>query len=318
MWVNPVSWAYYFIDDVSVYEQKSVIFPDTVCKGESVQFTSNYSDPFSWYHNNILLSTDSIYQFIADKSATYILKTPNSIDTFSLFVKQDASFTLGNDTFLCSSDTIVKNIPLNHAIIKWNDGSTDSLYYIKKGGYYIVTASISGCHLTDTILIEEKAKPSLNFLSKSEFCSSDSTYIKIELDNQYAYYWQYSKDSGSIKNIERKGNYPITVIANNKCYMNETIQIQDICTPIIWIPNAFVPSGVNNLFIPTGINIKEYSMTIYSRWGEQLFVMNDAHVQWDGKYKDEICNEGIYLYLINYTGYNHKTYSLKGVVELIR
>lgn len=310
--------AYYFIDDVSIYEKKSVIFSDTICKGEKSRFTSNYNGPFSWYKNGTLVSTDSIFDFVANESDLYILKTPNTTDTFFQFVKKDAYFDLGKDTFLCIGDTVTKKILVQNALIQWNSGSTDTIVYINSGGVYSAKVSLSGCSFYDTIYIEERKKPVLNILSQTEFCEMDSIYIQLKFNAQYRYYWPYLNDSNSTIKIHRSGMYTFKIIDNNGCLTDERIHFNDFCEPILWLPNAFVPFGSNKLFFPKGVNIKKYIMVIYNRWGEKIFITNGEQVEWDGKYKGEVCPPGIYMYQLEYVGYNNKNYSINGIVELLQ
>ena len=52
--------------------------------------------------------------------------------------------------------------------------------------------------------------------------------------------------------------------------------------PAVYIPNAIVPSGINNEFKPMIVfgNPTEYKMQIFTRWGEQIFQSNDYNVCW--------------------------------------
>jgi gliding motility-associated-like protein len=175
----------YLIDDVSVYDFPSVIFPEKVCRNEVVNLSANLNGPFKWRDmSGNILSTDSIYTFNATVSTTYILESANNrMDTFSITVNELAPF----------------------------------------------------------------------------------------------------------------------------------------CYPQIYVPNAFVPLGVNRAFKAVGNNIKELDMKIYNRWGELLFEGNGTNTEWNGYYKDFLCPAGIYIYLISYITYGSDDFKIeKGFVELIR
>jgi gliding motility-associated-like protein len=53
----------------------------------------------------------------------------------------------------------------------------------------------------------------------------------------------------------------------------------------IYFPNAFTPDGdgINDLFGPIGHYITEFEMTIFDRWGHQVFHTTDMNIHWDGK-----------------------------------
>lgn len=311
--------AYYYIDDVSVYEIPSVIFPDTVCKGEQVDFTSTFIGPFKWYKNNLLLGTDSIYTFIAQQSGQYVLQSSNRSDTFNLTVLQNADFNLGNDTYLCLGNIVSLNIPIPNAGIQWQNGERDSVLIINKGGQYIAKVQKNNCSYSDTIHIESRLKPGLEF-STNEICTFDSAYVELKLLNDtLKYYWPESKDNKLYKKIINKGCLPLTIIGNNQCYLDTAICIEGFCKPTLWIPNAFVPAGVNNVFQCKGINIKDFSMTIYNRWGEKVFISNNIDQGWNGDFKNQVCQAGVYVYIVSYSGIGTDKSSKieKGVFELI-
>jgi gliding motility-associated-like protein len=68
------------------------------------------------------------------------------------------------------------------------------------------------------------------------------------------------------------------------------------CTPKI--PNAFTPNSdsTNDSFFPIGNTIDAYNLTIYNRWGQEIF--SDTK-PWDGQLggKDAPCD--VYIYKLN-------------------
>lgn len=69
-----------------------------------------------------------------------------------------------------------------------------------------------------------------------------------------------------------------------------------------YVPNAFVPGGVNSVFLANGsfYDKSEYEMTIHNRWGEHLFTSDDPFTGWDGTYKGEVCQQGVYVWFIKF------------------
>lgn len=90
--------------------------------------------------------------------------------------------------------------------------------------------------------------------------------------------------------------------------------------PIVYIPNAFVPNGVNNIFKPdiTFNDLSGYSMSIFNRWGEEIFISNDYNIGWDGKKNAKDCPAGGYAYLIKFNGLDGFINEYKGIVLLVR
>ena len=93
----------------------------------------------------------------------------------------------------------------------------------------------------------------------------------------------------------------------------------------VFIPNSFTPynaDGVNDLFGPKGVYIKSYSMQIYNRWGEQVYSSPSpsgegrGEAGWDGMYKGQPVQQGIYIYLITVEDYNGKKSYFKGTITM--
>jgi len=64
--------------------------------------------------------------------------------------------------------------------------------------------------------------------------------------------------------------------------------------------------------------IKEMTFVIYDRWGEQVFESNNINTGWDGKYKNAICNIGVYVWSLKATLFDGTIVNKKGDVTLIR
>jgi gliding motility-associated-like protein len=310
--------VYYYIEDVSVTEIPSVIYDDTVCKGQLVSVTSTFKGPFKWFKNNVLVSTDSIYTFKAMENTNFILHSFNRKDTFNIIVKTDAYFNLGNDTFICAGSSYKINIPLNHAVFNWQDGSTDSVFEIKRGGEYSLQVNKNNCSYADTIYVEQRYKPSFNY-SYVEVCNNDSVLKIFQFDTAYDYWWSKTQDNQNPKTIIQKGCQAVSVISSNQCQLDTQFCVSELCEPVLWVPNAFTPNGLNPLFQCKGINIGSLNVSIYNRWGEKIKELTYLDDSWDGKYKNKDCESEHYLVIIQYTGINSQVvYKKKEMLHLLR
>jgi gliding motility-associated-like protein len=84
------------------------------------------------------------------------------------------------------------------------------------------------------------------------------------------------------------------------------------------IPNIFTPNndGVNDQFLVDAKNLSEFNLVIVNRWGQVVFDTNDINQSWDGKYKNEMCNEGTYFYVATGKSLNNQEYKKQGFVQL--
>jgi gliding motility-associated-like protein len=88
----------------------------------------------------------------------------------------------------------------------------------------------------------------------------------------------------------------------------------------LFLPDAFTPNndGVNDVFIPKGKYVREFSMTIFNRWGEIVFHTDKFSQGWDGNYKGDHAGADAYAYLIEAVDYFGKKVNRKGTVTLLR
>lgn len=119
------------------------------------------------------------------------------------------------------------------------------------------------------------------------------------------------------------GTYVITALfSNGDCYTDNKIVIKIIeCKEtFIWIPTAFTPNGDNDNeeFGAYGINILQFKLVVWNRWGELIFLSNDLNKRWDGFYNKKICENDIYVYKITYKDINNKYHEKIGRVTLIK
>ncbi len=91
-------------------------------------------------------------------------------------------------------------------------------------------------------------------------------------------------------------------------------------TSSIFVPNAFMPSGINTRFKPVvvfGENV-DYRMVILDRWGGTLFATTDIDEGWTGRNGLRLVPGGAYTYVIQVTQEDGTVVKKTGVVVLIR
>jgi gliding motility-associated-like protein len=87
-------------------------------------------------------------------------------------------------------------------------------------------------------------------------------------------------------------------------------------TDSIFVPNAFVPKGVNKVFLPMTQYVEktEYKLSIYDRWGLKVWETADDSEGWDGEKKEG----GLYAYLIEYKNAYGEYKKITGTVMMIK
>jgi gliding motility-associated-like protein len=99
-------------------------------------------------------------------------------------------------------------------------------------------------------------------------------------------------------------------------YSNEVLSEQE---PKVYLPNAFLPFGANNLFKPVTVfvGVEGYEFLIYDRWGQMVFRTEDPGEGWDGKLNGNYVPQGVYVYLLNFRNALDQPRFIKGNVAVI-
>jgi len=92
--------------------------------------------------------------------------------------------------------------------------------------------------------------------------------------------------------------------------------------PIIYIPNAFVPSGVNTTFRPviTNFDPTDYRFTIFDRWGQVIFQTDSPVEGWSGyiSFSGKMAETGTYVYMVTMHDGNGIEIIKRGHVSLLK
>jgi gliding motility-associated-like protein len=89
----------------------------------------------------------------------------------------------------------------------------------------------------------------------------------------------------------------------------------------VFLPKAFTPNGdeLNDVFGISNPFIVQQLKTfeIFDRWGNQVFVTNNAFEGWDGSYKSQLLNTGVFIWKLEYSC-EGQTKTQTGTVMLMR
>ena len=70
----------------------------------------------------------------------------------------------------------------------------------------------------------------------------------------------------------------------------------------MFVPNAFTPDGdgINELFKAVGPSAQAMKLSVFNRWGEQLFHTENINIGWDGLYGGALQKQDVYIYKLKY------------------
>jgi gliding motility-associated-like protein len=135
----------------------------------------------------------------------------------------------------------------------------------------------------------------------------------------------YSDDVSSFTSSEGKFGYMVVADEGpGNPYMIADTSVSNIAIslqpPRLYIPNAFVPQGVNKIFIPVNVFVTtaNYQFSIYNNWGTLIFQTTDTQTGWNGTYKGSLVQEGVYVYVVRFENSDGQMMENAGTVTLIR
>lgn len=121
--------------------------------------------------------------------------------------------------------------------------------------------------------------------------------------------------------------YYLIMTSSYGCVRRDTVFIRVADPGRIFVPNAFTPNndGVNDfLEVFTGDDIEHISsFEVFDRWGNSVFLAvdfreGDIDAQWDGNYRGEPLNPGVYIYQLKAVDIRGTVKTKVGEINLLR
>ena len=123
-------------------------------------------------------------------------------------------------------------------------------------------------------------------------------------------------------------SYTLTIVNENGCIAEATIQLRVDRDIAVYIPNAFSPNnidGINDVFMifaKEGIVTNINTFEVFDRWGSKVFIQenfqpNDILHGWDGRHRGQEMNAGVFTYWAEILFIDGTTQLFKGDVTLL-
>lgn len=310
---------------------------DTICKGQSTTLMVNGANSYLWSNgqsgSNISVSPMA--------TTTYSVTGVNNfgcpgVGSITIYVNHgfDISYTVSPEICSQNNGNIILeiaggNAPFNYS---WSTGSSDSLINNLSSGIYRVTVSdANGCVETANITIDYHSTVFANFHYIPTNITIDNPIVSF-INNSSGgtiFFWDFGDGNSSNEYSPNHtyaaiGTYTVMLIVSDDQNCIDTaidiIEIKDFTT--LYLPNVITPNndGQNDVFhiFATNIELDDYSIRIFNRWGNQLFYSTDPSKGWDGKYNGKLVPMGVYYYIIIFVdSQHHNRHVLQGEITVI-
>ena len=87
----------------------------------------------------------------------------------------------------------------------------------------------------------------------------------------------------------------------------------------MFIPNAFIVGGSNPVFQPvlSYVDVRQYELSIISRWGMVVWTTNDPMEPWNGEVDGQMAPTGVYAYYCAFSNGAGRRIEKRGTVTLL-
>lgn len=160
-------------------------------------------------------------------------------------------------------------------------------------------------------------------------CVGESVQLSVTGGAGLTYTWtgpngfSSTEQNPVIPKIAKEGMGVYTVVVGNATgcalYEAQTEVMQDTMVGYVgYIPNVFTPNGDDkNDYFKIDAITSDFSLTIYNRWGQEMYKTNDVEKSWDGTKDGEKVPDGVYYYIVRFMKCNGDIIDEPGFVTLI-
>lgn len=228
----------------------------------------------------------------------------SAIDSLNIRLLQMPTVELGSEVVYCGAvlptDFSVGN-PNNQETYQWTNGSTNPFASATLPGIFGVRI-INPCgEVSDSVNIRSAPFPKVDLGEDTVLCGNFSLLLDAGNDG-VSYSWMPTGETSRMITAKKQTTYNVKVTNADGCQSSDHLKIGSDCISTYYIPEAFTPNGdlLNDVFKPTLENVEEYSLSIFNRWGEKVYETKQIEQGWDGSYAGKNCEQGMYLYIMNF------------------
>ncbi len=315
--------------DIEVYENPTTTASaseTTICLGESVILTGGGADSYSWdagIINGIAFypSTVGSHSYSVTGTSDEGCSSSSTI-TIEVIECEDVIADFTSKTSICLGDCITFNDESMGTIASWAwdfGGAADPLISTLQNptvcfnsiGTFPVTLTITNINGTTSSITKNiivNAYPDL--FAKNDTIIDLGGTANLIANSSYDGTFTWSPDSFidcttcEITTASPLDStvYTVVFLADNGCSSSAQVMVLVNTANGVGVPSAFSPNGdgFNDVLFVKGYGIDAINFTIYNRYGEVVFFTTDQSIGWDGTFKNQEENPGVFTWVLNY------------------
>ncbi len=298
----------------------------TICRNASTTLVGNVevNVDYQWFTiDSVSIATDPVTVVSASSDTSFVYAATDSkgctiTDTTNVLVIDPPVFNLPSvecltDTILLDSDPT--GVPAVAGTYQWYFNNTivfgetaDTLSDITETGTYSIGYTFEECSTFDSVDVVEPTPVNNDF---AELCTRTADQITLDAGPGSNYNWLTTGETTQTITVSDTGVYNFVVyqvVQGVECPAQDSIEVVEVCPPDVYVPTAFVPGGCENcttedqFFQIFSIDVEEFEIRIFNRWGEVVYRSFDPEFKWDGTYLGEPLPGGVYPWVLVYKG----------------
>ena len=299
--------------------------------------TTTYDTP-GFYDVSLSITVEGICNYdTVVQDYVEVLSTPD----VPIYFSHTAACGPVTTDFSVETDSLIYPAP----VFFWdfNNGatSTDSLTtssVFSNTGIYNVVLTVTysnGCTMTDSVPVQIYANtiPEVSCNPQPNPVLAEVDAIMNNTTNTFGIpveqlIWSWDLGDGTITDEYQpthsygvEGLYDIVLMAFTDSMCSDTAHCPLVVGELLNIPNVFTPNGdgFNDYFeIVYYGGLTMFDLSIFNRWGIEVFHSTDKDFQWDGTINGAEAASGTYFYIVKITTESGKSFEQNGTCTLIR
>lgn len=317
--------------DVDTALPAPVVLNDTICLGGSTQLFASGGDYYEWLPSDGILDLNVPNPVVEPTMSTaYIVNVANACgvvqDTAWVEVV-DVIAEAWPDTIVCPGDS-VQIFASGGSNYTWapatlSDPSiANPIAWPVDPTSYSVTVESNGCSDVAEVFVDHYPPPAVDAGLNTTLVWGESVQLDGSGSGEFLWWPDSLLDNPSLEDPLATPTtttiFYVQLTDSNGCKAFDQMVVNVIGT--LYVPNTFSPNndGVNDRFFAFGLEIKEFKMLVFNRWGEMIFESNHLTHGWDGTFKGTDSPIGTYVWKIELTENSGEVKEAIGHVNLIR
>ncbi len=321
-----------------------------LCNPQQVMLTANFSPAnanVQWatdFNMNNVIGSAMQLNWLADSNivlyANVSLNNCQRIDSVLVQVLNVQSSLFESETW-CKWDTVLVSVPNPNpqCTYTWQSStqiiselnSSSVLITPIQSSWYFVTTSIPGCEVLDSIWIATstlnsngiQVNASADFIGVGESVIVDCAPIGFDYDWSPVSFLE-SANAASGTFVLTEDTWIQAEVIDGNCRLTDSVLIKVesvLCEePFVFVPNVFSPNG-DGLHDVIGIQ-SSFSLDglwmIRDRMGNEIFRTSSLDDVWNGSYKGEVAETGVYHFYLRVNCPNGEVWEKEGNITLMK